>query len=53
MSEWSLDGKAALVVVHMQNAICKSPSPSDFMGHQRATLATGMAIAACRRASCW
>jgi nicotinamidase-related amidase len=37
VSEWTLSGKTALVVVHMQNAICKSPSPLDFMGHQRAT----------------
>jgi ureidoacrylate peracid hydrolase len=37
VSDWTLVGKTALVVVHMQNAICKSPSPLDFMGHQRAT----------------
>jgi biuret amidohydrolase len=37
MSDWTLVGRTALVVVHMQNAICKSPSQLDFMGHQRAT----------------
>jgi ureidoacrylate peracid hydrolase len=42
VSEWTLIGKAALVVVHMQNAICKSPSPLDFMGHQRATAEDGI-----------
>ena len=42
MTDWTLIGKAALVVVHMQNAICKSPSPLDFMGHQRATAEDGI-----------
>ena len=42
MSEWTLVGNAALVVVHMQNAICKSPSPLDLMGHQRATAEDGI-----------
>jgi nicotinamidase-related amidase len=42
VSEWTLVGKAALLVVHMQNAICKSPSPLDFMGHQRATAEDGI-----------
>lgn len=42
MSDWTLVGKTALVVVHMQNAICKSPSPLDFMGHQRATEEAGI-----------
>ena len=41
MTDWTLIGKTALVVVHMQNAICKSPSPLDFMGHQRATAEDG------------
>jgi hypothetical protein len=31
MSGWTLVGKTALVVVHMQNAICKSPRPLDFI----------------------
>ena len=42
MSEWTLIGKTALLVVHMQNAICKCPSPLDFMGHQRATAEDGI-----------
>jgi ureidoacrylate peracid hydrolase len=37
MSEWSLAGDPALIVVHMQNAICKTPSPLEFLGHPRAT----------------
>ncbi len=37
MADWTLQGKTALLVVHMQNAITKSPSPLDFMGHPRAT----------------
>ena len=42
MSDWTLIGKTALVVVHMQKAICQSPSPLDFMGHQRATAEDGI-----------
>ncbi len=42
MTDWTLTGTTALVVVHMQNAICKSPSPLDFMGHQRATAEDGV-----------
>ena len=42
VSDWTLVGNTALVVVHMQNAICKSPSPLDFMGHQRATAEDGI-----------
>jgi ureidoacrylate peracid hydrolase len=42
VTDWTLIGKTALVVVHMQNAICKSPSPLDFMGHQRATAEDGI-----------
>jgi nicotinamidase-related amidase len=37
VSEWTLTGKPALVVIHMQNAICKGPSPLEFLGHARAT----------------
>ena len=42
VTDWTLIGRAALVVVHMQNAICRSPSPLDFMGHQRATAEDGI-----------
>jgi nicotinamidase-related amidase len=37
MADWTLTGRTALLIVHMQNAITKSPSPLDFMGHPRAT----------------
>jgi nicotinamidase-related amidase len=42
MTDWALSGRTALVVVHMQNSICKSPSLLDFMGHQRATAEDGI-----------
>ena len=42
MSEWSLAGKPALVVVHMQNSVCKDPSPLEPMGHCRATWEDGI-----------
>ena len=37
MSEWSLAGKPALVVIHMQYGICRAPSPLEVLGHPRAT----------------
>ena len=42
MSEWSLVGKPALVVVHMQNSVVKAPSPLEVMGHCRATWEDGI-----------
>jgi ureidoacrylate peracid hydrolase len=42
MSEWTLAGTTALVVIHMQNAICKAPSPLEFLGHCRATQEDGI-----------
>lgn len=42
MSEWSMVGKPALLLVHMQNAICKAPSPIEAMGHCRATWEDGI-----------
>ena len=42
MSEWTLTGKTALIVVHMQNAICRAPSPLEFLGHCRATEEDGI-----------
>ena len=30
MSEWTFIGKTALLVIHMQNAICRAPSPLEF-----------------------
>jgi ureidoacrylate peracid hydrolase len=42
VTDWKPIGRTALLVVHMQNAICRSPSPLDFMGHQRATAEDGI-----------
>ena len=42
MSKWSLVGKPALMVVHMQNSVCKAPSPLESMGHCRATWEDGI-----------
>jgi nicotinamidase-related amidase len=42
MTDWTLTGKSGLIVVHMQNAICKSPSSLDFMGHPRAVEEDGI-----------
>ena len=36
-SDWKLVGKTALLLVHMQNAIVKAPSPLEPLGHIRAT----------------
>ncbi len=36
MREWTLVGKAALLIVHMQNSVCKVPSPLEALGHWRA-----------------
>jgi nicotinamidase-related amidase len=36
-NEWKLVGKTALLLVHMQNAITKAPSPLEPLGHIRAT----------------
>lgn len=42
MNEWTMVGKPALLLVHMQNAICKAPSPIEAMGHCRATWEDGI-----------
>lgn len=42
MSDWKLVGKPALVLVHMQNAICKAPSPLEVFGHCRAVEEDGI-----------
>ena len=42
MGDWSLVGKPALVIVHMQNSVCKAPSPLEPMGHCRATWEDGI-----------
>ncbi len=42
MSEWKLVGKAALLIVHMQNAIIKTPSPLEVLGHGKAAYEDGV-----------
>jgi nicotinamidase-related amidase len=42
MDEWRLEGKTALLLVHMQNAIVKAPSPLEPLGHIRATWEDGI-----------
>lgn len=42
MHEWTLVGKTALLVVHMQNAICKTPSPLEVLGHGKAAWEQGV-----------
>lgn len=42
MSDWTLTGKTALLVVHMQNAVVKTPSPLEMMGHGKAAHEEGV-----------
>jgi nicotinamidase-related amidase len=42
MAEWQLVGKTALVIVHMQNAVIKTPSPFEVLGHGRAAYEDGV-----------
>jgi nicotinamidase-related amidase len=42
MSEWALVGKPALLIVHMQNAVLKTPSPLEVLGHGRAAWEEGV-----------
>lgn len=42
MNDWQLVGKPALLVVHMQNSVCKTPSPLEAMGHGRAAEEDGI-----------
>jgi nicotinamidase-related amidase len=42
MEDWQLQGKTALLLVHMQNAITKAPSPLEPLGHIRATRESGV-----------
>ncbi len=41
-SEWSLAGKVALLIVHMQNAVIKTPSPLEILGHGKAAYEDGV-----------
>jgi nicotinamidase-related amidase len=42
VSDWTLAGRPALLIVHMQNAIIKTPSPLEVMGHGRAAWEQGV-----------
>lgn len=42
MNQWSLTGKPALVVVHMQNSICKVGGSLEGMGHCKAAHEAGI-----------
>jgi nicotinamidase-related amidase len=42
MAEWQLVGKPALVIIHMQNAVIKTPSPFEILGHGRAAYEDGV-----------
>ncbi len=42
MSDWTIAGKAALLIVHMQNAVVKTPSPLEMMGHGKAAHEEGV-----------
>jgi nicotinamidase-related amidase len=42
MSEWKLVGKTALLIVHMQNAVIKTPSPLEVLGHGKAAYEEGV-----------
>lgn len=42
MSEWSMAGKPALLVVHMQNSLCKVGGSLEGMGHCKAAREAGI-----------
>ncbi len=42
MSEWSMAGKPALLVVHMQNSLCKVGGSLEGMGHCKAARDAGI-----------
>lgn len=42
MSDWELRGRPALLIIHMQNAIVKTPSPLEVFGHGRAAWEEGV-----------
>jgi nicotinamidase-related amidase len=42
MSEWSMAGKPALLIVHMQNALCKVGGSLEAMGHCKAARDAGV-----------
>jgi nicotinamidase-related amidase len=42
VSDWSMTGKPALLIVHMQNSICQVGGSLDGMGHCRAVWESGI-----------
>jgi nicotinamidase-related amidase len=42
VSDWMMVGKPALLIVHMQNAVVKTPSPLEAMGHGKAAHEEGV-----------
>ncbi len=42
MAEWQLVGRPALLVIHMQNAVIKTPSPFEILGHGKAAYEDGV-----------
>lgn len=44
MNDWTLVGRPGLVIVHMQNAIVKTPSPLEIMGHGKAAREQGVVV---------
>jgi nicotinamidase-related amidase len=42
MSEWSMAGRPALLIVHMQNSLCKVGGSLEGMGHCKAARDTGV-----------
>jgi len=42
VSDWTIAGKPALLIVHMQNAVIKTPSPLEVMGHGKAAHEEGV-----------
>ncbi len=42
MNDWTLVGRPALLIVHMQNAIVNTPSPLEVLGHGKAAWEQGV-----------
>lgn len=42
MTDWTPAGRPALLIIHMQNAIVKTPSPLEAMGHGKAAHEQGV-----------
>lgn len=42
MSDWTMAGTPALLIVHMQNSVIKTPSPLEVMGHGKAAREQGV-----------